>query len=177
MRRLNLGCGPVQPDGWVNVDSDPQWGALVADPVGEFPFEEWDFDYVVAHHVLQMVAWADLVPWLTKVRFVLKAGGVLRVSVPDLIGAIDAWSMRRGNWFPIADEHEPSVDGKLCLYVTQGGFTRSVFTEGWLRELLDRAGFSRVVRPLMGGTILCDDEEICDLDSRRNESIMLEAIR
>lgn len=177
MRRLNLGCGPVQPDGWENVDVDPRWGALVVDPVRSFPFEEWEFDYVVSNHVLQMVPWAELVPWLAAVRFVLKAGGVLRILVPDLSAAVDAWSMRRTGWFPIDDAHESTVDGKFCLYVSQAGATRSVFTETWLRELLDRAGFSKVARPVAGGTILCEDAGICDLDSRRDESILLEAMR
>lgn len=177
MRRLNLGCADVQPEGWENADVDPCWGARVADPVGDWPFEEWDFDYVVANHVLQMVAWADLVPWLSAVRFVLKAGGVLRLVVPDLAAAFDAWAMQRSGWFPIDDRHESSVDGKLCMYVTQAGTTKSVFTEAWLRELLDRAGFSKVARPLAGGTVLCEDAGICDLDSRRGESILLEAMR
>lgn len=177
MRRLNLGCGPVQPDGWDNVDSNPIWGATVADPLGDFPFEEWDFDYVVANHVLQMVAWIDLVDWLAAVRFVLKAGGVFRVLVPDLDAAIDARYRKNPAHFEIDDRHEASLDGKFCMYVTQAGSTRSVFTEAWLRELLARAGFARVVRPLHGGTLLCEDPGICDLDSRRSESILLEARR
>ncbi len=177
MRRLNLGCGPVQPDGWDNVDVDPQWGATVADPLGAFPFEEWTFDYVVANHVLQMVAWPDLEPWLRRVWFVLKTGGVFRILVPDIDAAIDArWSKNPAH-FEIDDRHESSLDGKFCMYVTQAGSTRSVFTETWLRELLDRAGFARVVRPLHGGTLLCEDAEICDLDSRPRESILLEALR
>ncbi len=188
-RRLNLGAGTQQPEGWVNVDSDPQWARyaadgnpmVLADPLLGLPWSAGPFDGVVAHHVLQMVAWPDLVPWLSEVRRVMRPGAVLRLSVPDLLGAVDAYERMAIGWFPIADGHEPTIDGKLCMYLSQAGATRSVFTANWLEELLTRAGFddgrARANRwgdewPPWGTN---GERWLMDLDSRQGESLYAEA--
>lgn len=136
--KLNIGCGPIQPDDWVNLDPDPQWRAPLAslDAIAS-----GTVDGAVAHHVLQMIPWPELVPWLQEVRRVLRPGGYLRLSVPDLSLAGD---MLDGCCPPppISDEHEASVAGKVCLWLSQAGASRSVFTGPWLVELCQRAGFS-----------------------------------
>lgn len=136
--RLNIGCGPIQPDDWVNLDSDPRWHAPLAD-LGAIC--SGSVEGAVAHHVLQMIPWPELVPWLAEVRRILRPGGYLRLSVPDLALA---GQMLSGAWPPppIADDHEPSVDGKVCLWISQAGASRSVFTVDWLVELCQRAGFT-----------------------------------
>ncbi len=171
---LNCGCGTVQPpEPWVNVDSDPQWRPPVeADPLSGLPFEDGFFDGAYSGHVLQMIAWADLVPWLTEVRRV--TAGPVRLSVPDLMEAITAWHGGDRDWFPIAAEHEPGIDGAFCMYVTQAGSTRSIFTTTHLFDVCARAGF---------GTVRVEHYGVCDalpvlatLDSRPNESLIVTAL-
>lgn len=135
--RLNIGCGPIQPDEWLNMDTDPQWSA----PLGSLSaLRDRSVEGAVAHHVLQMVPWPELVPWLEEVRRVLRPSGYLRLSVPDLALVPD---MLDGSQPPppISDDHETSIEGKVCLWVSQAGATRSVFTADWLIELCRRAGF------------------------------------
>lgn len=175
--RLNIGCGPVQPDGWWNIDHDQAWanpltGATLADPLGTLPTGDDTAEGAVAHHVLQMVPWPNLVQWLTEVRRVLRPNAVLRLSVPDLLGAMEAHDRGDRAWFPVAPEHEPSVDGALCMYLTQAGATRSVFTSDWLAELLLRAGYRRAWRTSCGNTL--GPKWLADLDSRPAESIYVE---
>lgn len=146
--RLNIGAGPWPPDGWVAIDPNPAYpAAFHSDVISGLPLESASAEGAVAHHVLQMVAWPDLVPWLTEVRRVLRPGAWLRLSVPDLRQVhrwLDpGWPSYRFDPPPIADEHEASIDGKVCLWVSQAGATRSVFTGGWLAELLQRAGYAR----------------------------------
>lgn len=178
MKRMNLGCGPVQPDGWLNVDSDERWHALVASPARA----DWcripgDFDLIVANHVLQMVNWDELVPWLAAVRSKLRTGGVLRMLVPDAEAAFEAWLRGDSEWYPIADEHESGVDGKLCMYLTQAGATRSIFTKRWLLELCARAKYLSATEVEPGESTLPAEFGPCELDSRAGESIIVEARR
>lgn len=177
--RLNIGCGPVQPDDWLNVDPDPQWHATAASIDG---FAAHSFEGAVAHHVLQMIPWPDLVPWLSQVREVIRPGGYLRLSVPDLELAHLWLAGKRQPLPPIADEHESTVDGKVCMWLAQAGATRSVFTTHWLVELCYRAGYSPV------GAAGWDDRGAChstgpawltELDltpDRRLESLYVDAI-
>jgi hypothetical protein len=140
--RLNIGCGPIQPDDWLNLDPDPQWNAPLRDlgAIGTATIEG-----AVAHHVLQMIPWPELVPWLTEVRRVLRPSGYLRLSVPDLT-LVAMWLGLDGKGGtdlppPISDEHETSIDGKVCMWLSQAGTSRSVFTAPWLTELCQRAGY------------------------------------
>lgn len=179
--RLNCGAGNVRPTGWVNVEPFPEdWPPerperlVVADPLTRLPFEDGFFDGAVAHHCLQMVAWPDLVPWLTEVHRVLKPGAVLRLTVPDLLGAFDAYDETNPGWFPIADEIESSIDGRLCVYLSQAGATRSVFTGPWLLDLLSRAGFMDEVQHDEPGITCSEHAWLLDLDDRMDESIVIE---
>lgn len=175
--RLNIGCGPVVAHGWMNVDHSTEWEALGAwhgDPLDGLQWDDHTFDGAVAHHVLQMVAWPDLVPWLSEVRRVLKRAAWLRITVPDIERAFAALERQRIAWFPIDDEHEQSIDGKFCMYVSQAGATRSVFTSTWLHELLARAGFV-VSHTCATGGYTAGADWLLALDSRLDESIIVEA--
>src|ERR1700680_660258 len=110
--KLNLGCGPNAPVGWVNVDGSwnawfsnhqflrtalrvvgvidanhgAQWKArpLVHDLTKPLPFEENTFSCVYASHILEHLYLADAQTLLSECRRVLRPGGVIRLVVPDL---------------------------------------------------------------------------------------------
>lgn len=172
--RLNFGCGPVQPDGWANLDPDPQWDAPYDNLAG---FGDATVDLVVVNHVLMMVPWPELVPTLREIRRVLKPDRGVRIIEPDLLGAFHAYRDQCADWFPIPDTTEPTLAGKLAMYVTQAGATRSVFTSDWLLELCRRAGFTTVNEVVAGVSGLDPTLEPCALDSRAAESVFVEAVR
>lgn len=172
--RLNWGCGPHQPDGWTNSDL-LDWGQEhVGDITAGLPFDDGQFDYTVANHVLQMIKWEDLVPVLTELRRVTL--GWVRVIVPDLEAATFAYHRNDADHFQISDDHEHSLDGKYCMYVSQAGSTKSVFTKNWVMELCHRANFGVVHKASFSQTIT-DYLEITSLDSRPEESLFIEARR
>jgi predicted SAM-dependent methyltransferase len=108
-RKLNLGCGPVQPAGWVNVDGSIRaWIACRLAPVDRFlvltklwpatefgkqtvvtnlrkrlPWAEASVDAVYMGEVLEHFTRADGFALLQECFRVLKPGGVLRLRVPD----------------------------------------------------------------------------------------------
>lgn len=176
---LSWGCGPVRADGWLGSDLLDYGQAHVGDisgATGGLPWADAAFDIVVTHHALQMIPYSDLLPVLTELRRVLRVGGVLRVSVPDLERAWRAYEQGDGGHFLIDDRIERSVDGKLCSYLSQCGSTRSVFTGAWLCELVRRAGFTDAWLVKFGETATRHAESV-DLDTRPAESLFVEAIR
>lgn len=175
MLRLNLGCGPIQPEEWVNLDPDPKWNALYPKRLDECEFPSDSFDLVVANHVLMMIPFPDLLATVAEVRRVLVPGGVFRIIEPDLIGAFEAFLAGNADHFPIPDELAASVDAKLCVYLTQAGATRSVFTFGFFVELCTTVGFRSVVEVEPGTSTLPEHYEPTALDSRPLESIFVEA--
>lgn len=171
--RLNVGCGPVIARGWVNVDAQ-QWGQPIVGDVFALPFAERSFDGAVANHVLQMIPQHRVLDALVELRRVLRVGGVLRVLVPDLLDAVAQYEQGNVEHFQLGAE--VTIDEALCTYLSQNGATLSFYTHESLCDLLIAAGFGRVTTVIPFAT-LCDDDMLCTLDSRVDESLIIEAER
>lgn len=105
MTLLNIGCGALAPDGWLNVDASPTLraskipllgrlvrldpahiapNAVYRDIVAGPPLEPESCDLIFASHVLEHLPLADAHIMLDRVFVALKPGGIFRVIVPDL---------------------------------------------------------------------------------------------
>jgi ubiquinone/menaquinone biosynthesis C-methylase UbiE len=112
LERVNLGCGPNAPAGWLNVDGSwnawfanhpylrkalmtvglisPDFGAhwnvrpLVHDLTKPLPFQTDTISAIYASHVLEHLYQTDAQRLLLECKRVLKPGGVIRMVVPDL---------------------------------------------------------------------------------------------
>src|SRR6266516_3249307 len=96
VKRLNWGCGSNPRPGWINSDSKDLPGIdIVGDIRDGLPLTTDSIEYAVSIHALQEVPYADLIPVLEELRRVLKRGGVLRLGLPNLERAFEAY--REGN--------------------------------------------------------------------------------
>jgi SAM-dependent methyltransferase len=112
MKKINLGCGPVGKNDWLNID----WGVLaflhtsplflklltmfrllpaeynvkwpgnlkLYDCRKKLPFEDSSVDYIYTSHFLEHLKRFEAEKILKECWRVLKDGGILRVVVPDL---------------------------------------------------------------------------------------------
>jgi SAM-dependent methyltransferase len=157
-----------------DADADTTTWDHVGPIIAGLPWDDLTFAGVVCNHMLQALPWPELLPALVEMRRVLAHKGVLRLLVPDLIRAFEAFQAADAGHFLVGDDIETTLDGKFAVYVTQAGATRSVFTRGYLRDLLWRAGFSEVETTAFGVSLL-GPEWLAELDSREGESIIMEA--
>lgn len=176
-RRLHWGCGPITPFGWVNSDITPGPSVdVVADITRGLPFPADEFDYIVSIHVLPELAYRDQDRALRELRRILKPGGVLRLSLPDLDRAIRAYQGNDPDYFLIGDDQVKCLAGKLIVQLTWYGQSRCLFTAEFAEELLARNGFRDLRR--------CDYQRtgspfpaIVELDDRQLESFFIEATK
>lgn len=169
MNKLNLGCGYIQPDDWINVDKVDYGQEFIADILEGLPFNDKSQDFVLMNHVLQMFHYDELPVVLSEVKRVMKPDATLRILTPDLKKALDAYRISNWIYFPISDELEVSLDGKFARYLFWHGDTRCAFTENSLKDLLVRNGFTIREEETKFGD--------CELDSREDESLIMEAIK
>lgn len=111
MKLLNLGCGHISPDGWINVDgSNRAWLAsklpwvdrvlvklnlipptefstatVHTDLTKRFPWEDNTIDGIYMGEILEHFTKDDGEKVLQECYRVLKPGGAIRVRVPDFI--------------------------------------------------------------------------------------------
>ncbi len=175
--RLNWGCGPEPPAGWLNSDRLAAPGVdLPCDIRAGLPLPPASVDYVVAIHALQDLAYPDVQPALRELRRVLKPGGVLRLAVPDLARAVRAFVGNDAAYFYVPDRDARSVGAKLVTQIVWYGSVRTPFTWDFLAEVCADAGFRAVARCAFGRT-RSRWPDITALDNRPRESLFVEAER
>ena len=175
MQRLNLGCGPHPAEGWVNADVKPAAGVqLVGDIRDGLQLPDGSMDVVVAIHFLQDLPWPDIPKALAEMRRVLKPGGTLRLALPDLDRAIDAYRREDAAYFHVPDEDARSVGAKLVTQIIWYGSVRTPFNFQFASELLQDAGFERIRRCSFRHSD-SGRPGITELDNRERESLFVEA--
>jgi hypothetical protein len=175
--RLNWGCGAHVAESWINSDiKETPEVDLVADIKEGLPLKTDSVDYAVSVHALPELPYPDLVPALLELRRVLKPGGVLRLVLPDLRRAIDAYLAGDEQYFRLVADDATTPGGRLITQMLWYGYSRSLFTPDFSVELLQKAGFADVV--------LCEAHqtahrfaEIVELDNREAESFYVEAAK
>lgn len=82
--RLNLGCGDVRRDGWVNVDLRSDVADVVAD-VAALPFPDGSVDEIWASDIAEHFPRRQLAGLFAEWGRVLRPGGTLTLRVPNLL--------------------------------------------------------------------------------------------
>lgn len=178
MRKANIGCGVVQPEGWDNMDSryfGQQYGVQIGAPSFPRPRswvrdeateralsgEHWTaagaeqcepYDLIVADHLLSCFSHHELRDRVLPHLYDLLAdGGILRVLVPSAAKAVEAYLEGRIEWFPQGDDM-PGVSERFCTFLPWFGESKSIFDRTYLGDLLIKAGFSTVRHAAKYGT-------------------------
>jgi hypothetical protein len=156
--KLNLGCGHIPLDGYVNVDRRELAGVDVVAEVGDLPFEEGAVQEISSAHLLehfpQELLRRRLLPFW---RTLLMPGGTFRAVVPD--GEAMLAGVAAGNY--------SFSDFREVLFGAQdydGDFHFNLFTPASLCALLEEAGFkdTRVnARARRNGK--CFEFEVCGI--------------
>jgi len=113
---------------------------------------------------------------LARIRRVLKPGGVLRLALPDLEKAIDAFRRGDASYFAVPNAQWESLGAKLVAQIVWHNDIRTPFTYDLAAEALAKAGFAAAARCAFRET-RSRFPEIVELDNRERESLFVEAAR
>lgn len=172
---LHLGCGPCAAPGWLNCDLRPAPGLqFCADLRRGLPLASGSLGCIAAIHLLQDLAYGDVVPALRELHRVLHPAGVLRLGLPDLDKAVRAYLAGDAGYFYVPDGDATRLGAKLVTQIIWYGSVRTPFNEDFARETLHAAGFDRIERCRFGET-RSGIAGLCSLDNRERESFFIEA--
>ena len=177
IKRLNWGCGSWVEPGWINSDIKADRGAeLVCDIRQGLTLDSESIDYAVSIHALPEFHCSEIVPVLVELRRVIKPGGVLRLALPDLFKAINAYQQGDKGYFLIPDRDARSLGAKLVMQMLWYGYSKTLFTGEFIEEMLLKAGFFEV-RHCCYKITKSGWPEIVNLDNRERESLYVEAYK
>jgi len=92
IRKLNIGAGGAPMPGWLNSDIEPKTkGILQLDATQKFPIGDNSFDYIYSEHMIEHITYNDAKRMISECFRILKPGGVIRISTPDLSFLVDLY--------------------------------------------------------------------------------------
>lgn len=175
MKKLNWGCGSIQPKDWDNVDKDYNFynGTDQNFYSGTQDMADNTYDIIVAHCSVQMIEWHELITTLHQLLRVLKPGGTLRISLPDIKQGFREYAKGNKMWFPNSEEN---IDDRFSAWLTWYSTSKTLLTSEALIQKLKAAGFYGAYYCGFKQTA-CDNKEIVELDTRENECYFVEATK
>ncbi len=136
--RLNLGCGHIPLEAYLNVDRRALPGVDIVAEVDELPFEPGEVDEIFSAHVLEHFPQEQLRRQLLPYFFnILKKGGEFGAVVPDAEAMIREYS---NGQYPYDDMREVFYGAQDY----EGDFHFNMFTPDSLYELLKESGFVNI---------------------------------
>jgi predicted SAM-dependent methyltransferase len=84
IRKLQIASGPNVLPGWLNTDLNPTKEIMFLDAGKRLPFGDCTFDYMFTEHFIEHLKYRAGVQLVQEFYRILKPGGRLRISTPDL---------------------------------------------------------------------------------------------
>jgi SAM-dependent methyltransferase len=132
--RLNLGCGHIALEGYLNVDRRALPGVDIVAEVDELPFEPGEVDEIFSAHLLEHFPQEQLLRELLPYWIgLLKHGGVLRSVVPDAESMIKGYA---NGSYPYSSLREVTFGAQDY----DGDFHFNMFVAEQIEEILKEAG-------------------------------------
>ena len=177
-RLLNLGCGPVTYEGWINADEyafkrtlresrfRPEWRLDITRP---WKCEDNYWDGIFTQHVLEHVTYSEAVFVLEECLRTLKPGCWIRISIPGIRKYVDFYEGRNSDSF-----FSQFPRRALAIsFFTQMHFHKSAWDGELMTSVLGEIGFRNAREVEYGrGT---DTRLIKDQDVKAEESLYVEA--
>jgi predicted SAM-dependent methyltransferase len=144
---LNIGCGPKYIEGMVNIDGNIfRKKDIWLDVTLGLPFADNSVRGIYASHIVEHFRIGAVRNLFGEFYRVLQPGGALRIVVPSLEYAINAFVADKASYLPDWPEKYTSIGGRFNNFLLCANQHRSMFDFTFLQELLNEAGFKDVVR-------------------------------
>ncbi|MBK35703.1 MAG: hypothetical protein CME26_09275 [Gemmatimonadetes bacterium] len=137
--RLNLGCGTDRREGYINVDVYVDTADLRMD-IFHLPLETGTVDEIFSSHMLEHLGKYEVPKALAEWHRVLRAGGRIRLNLPDLEWMVQHWLEQ-----PESERWGWSLDALYGLQTHDGEHHKTGFTVSRVEQLLSDAGFGDAV--------------------------------
>jgi predicted SAM-dependent methyltransferase len=141
---LHLGCGPNLRAGWANVDMEERAGVIAWDLRQPLPCEPGSIAFIFAEHFIEHVDFNEARRALREWAGLLKPGGVLRLSTPNLAFLIAEYQVgRKEEWSDMG--WRPSTPCRMVNEGMREWGHQFLYDAPELELALRESGFSHVV--------------------------------
>jgi predicted SAM-dependent methyltransferase len=190
IRKLQIASGSNVLSGWLNTDLNPAKEIMFLDASKRLPFGDCTFDYIFTEHFIEHLKYRGGVQLVQECYRVLKPGGRLRISTPDLSFLIELHDENKTEvqkryikWE--VDQYSPDKVYAATFVINNfvRGDHKFIYDYETLKNLLRKCRFVEVKRCEPGES---PDENLLGIESHgrtigddfnKLESMVLEAIK
>lgn len=177
--KLNLGCGDVYLDGWINIDNRNDGVPLDIkhDLTQGLPFDDNSVDFIFNEHFFEHITPEDGVVFLKECRRVLKKGGVLRIAMPHIKPVLDRYY--NDKW-----HEEPWLKKYGCDWIKTRAEVVNIGFRAWghqwlydeeeLERRLQEGGFTNIAARKIYESPY---EELRNMETREGSELVYEAVK
>jgi predicted SAM-dependent methyltransferase len=162
IRKLQLGAGSNNLTGWFNTDYFPRNNIFFVDVTKPFPIASSSFNFVFSEHHIEHISYKCAIEMLKEVFRIMKPGGYIRISTPDLQKYINSYNegtlmgaeidqhskdwiysgfYNATNYIPVDDYFKAHFVNDIFLNYEH----QFIYDYKSLTRILENAGFSNVV--------------------------------
>lgn len=136
--KVHLGSGPINIQGWINVDARSyEHVHVVSDGFELREFADGAISEIYLCHVLEHFSFEEAEALLKSLKVKLRQGGVIRISVPSFDRLIEVYTLSGSD---ITKVKFALMGGQDYQY----NFHKSLYNLKSLRELLEHCGYSNI---------------------------------
>ena len=169
--KLNLGCDTcyLNHKGWTDIDLQPHAPHVVKADALHLPYKNSSADFVFTSHLIEHMPYADGLLLLAECRRVLKPGGRIRVTTPDLAFLADlitGTGMQAFDYLKFQQQSSPKEIPKPRASFVVNRFVRAwghlfIYDQLTLMDAMLETGFKTITSHKVGES---GCEELRDLE-------------
>ena len=169
---LNIGSGASYMDGFVNIEGNifnrkDMW----LDIRNGLPFPDNSVDVIYACHILEHFYMSELLFVLKEFKRVTKPYGAVRILVPSLEMAVNAYTKGEDDWFDEFPVSYKSLGGRLYNFLLCDGQHQLFFDYAFMEEILQETGFSHISNMNSGGSDIFKTDELQKMEDNNDHHI------
>ena len=173
---LNIGCGDVYLDGWINIDFKSENADLNHDLRKPLPYGDNSVDFIYNEHFIEHLSVKDAVIVLRDFYRVLKKGGVLRTATLDLDYLVSkfTYDWKNQDWITTYGFEWIETRAEMLNICLREWGHKYVYNSEELERRLREAGFNNYHSEKLNNSSF---HELSKKETRKDSKLILEAVK
>lgn len=176
MLKLNLGCGNVYLNGWINIDCDSKKADLNMDLRNPLPYQDNTIDFIYSEHVIEHFTVKEGLALLKECYRVLKPGGIIRIATPDLNYTMFRYYFfwRNQSWYKQFGYQWIKTKAEMINICFREWGHQYLYNKEELKRRIQEAGFNKIYQVKHSRS---NYTELKHLETRKESNLIIEAVK